>query len=118
LHQWKVGSDAEIGAHAIHGKVVGVGALAIDAELVIIVKRVLRRERTARNFAPELARRLESEWTLAPTVEEEFTENAIKDDLLRMMFSCCHPRLSEEGQVALMLNILCSFSVHEIAGHS
>src|SRR5262249_11997384 len=33
---------------------------------------VLRRERTARTFAPELTRQLESEWTLAPTVEEEF----------------------------------------------
>jgi predicted RNA polymerase sigma factor len=30
---------------------------------------VLRRERTARTFAPELGRLLESEWTLAPTVE-------------------------------------------------
>src|SRR5580692_8716242 len=31
---------------------------------------VLRRERTARTYAPELGRMLESEWTLAPTVEE------------------------------------------------
>src|SRR5471032_589064 len=31
---------------------------------------VLRRERTARTFAPELGRLLESEWTLAPVVEE------------------------------------------------
>ncbi len=33
-----------------------------------------------------------------------------------MMFSCCHPRLPEEGQVALVLHILCGFSVDEIAG--
>jgi RNA polymerase sigma-70 factor (ECF subfamily) len=33
---------------------------------------VLRRERTARKFAPELEWKLESEWTLAPTVEEVF----------------------------------------------
>src|ERR1700740_2583511 len=76
---------------------------------------VLRRQRTARNFAPELGRFLESEWTLAPVVEELFTANAIKDDLLRMMFSCCQPRLPEEAQVALILNILCGFSVNEIA---
>lgn len=31
------------------------------------------------------------------------------------MFSCCHPRLREEAQVALVLNILCGFSVDEIA---
>src|SRR6202023_2229882 len=54
---------------------------------------VLRRERTARTFAPELGRLLESEWTLAPTVEELFGANEIQDDLLRMMFTCCHPRL-------------------------
>jgi RNA polymerase sigma-70 factor (ECF subfamily) len=76
---------------------------------------VLRRERTARTFAPELGRLLDSEWTLAPTVEEQFEPNAIKDDQLRMMFSCCHPRLTEEAQVALILHILCGFSVDEIA---
>jgi predicted RNA polymerase sigma factor len=62
---------------------------------------VLRRERTARTFGPELGRLLESEWTVTPVVEELFGANLIKDDQLRMMFSCCHPRLAEEGQVAL-----------------
>jgi RNA polymerase sigma factor (sigma-70 family) len=76
---------------------------------------VLRRERTARTFAPELGRLLESEWTLAPAVAESFAPQAIKDDQLRMMFSCCHPRLPEEAQVALMLHILCGFSVNEVA---
>jgi RNA polymerase sigma factor (sigma-70 family) len=75
----------------------------------------LRRERTARTFAHELGRLVESEWTLAPVIEEAFGPNAIEDDLLRMMFSCCHPHLAEEAQVALMLNILCGFSVDEIA---
>src|SRR6476646_1675668 len=77
---------------------------------------VLRRERTARTFAPELGRLLESEWTLVPTVDELFGPLAVKDDLLRMMFSCCTPRLAEEAQVALVLHILCGFGVSEIAG--
>jgi RNA polymerase sigma factor (sigma-70 family) len=76
---------------------------------------VLRRERTACTFAPELGRLLESEWTLAPAVEEIFTPQGISDDQLRMMFSCCHPRLPEEAQVALVLHILCGFSVDEVA---
>lgn len=76
---------------------------------------VLRRERTARTFAPELGRLLESEWTAAPTVEELFEPNAISDGELRMMFSCCHPRLPEEAQVALVLHMLCGFGVVEIA---
>src|SRR5262249_27835238 len=77
---------------------------------------VLRRERTARTCAPELGRLLPSEETLAAVIEDLFGPNAIKDDLLRMMFSCCHPRLPEEAQVALVLHILCGFSVDEIAG--
>jgi predicted RNA polymerase sigma factor len=76
---------------------------------------VLRRQRTARTFAPELGRLLESEWTIAPVVEEAFAAPAIRDEQLRMMFSCCHPRLAEPVQVALVLNILCGFGAGEIA---
>ncbi len=76
---------------------------------------IVRRERTARTFASEFARVLESEWTLLPTVEEAFADSTIQDEQLRMMFSCCHPRLSEDSQVALVLNILCGFGAGEIA---
>lgn len=76
---------------------------------------ILRRERTARKFAPDLGRLLESEWTLAPTVAEIFQPHVIKDDQLRMMFSCCQPRLAEAVQVTLILKLLCGFSVGEIA---
>jgi RNA polymerase sigma-70 factor (ECF subfamily) len=76
---------------------------------------VLRRERTARTFAPEVGRYIESEWTLVPRLQELFSEHEIQDDLLRMMFSCCHPQLPEEAQVALILHILCGFSIDEVA---
>ena len=75
----------------------------------------MRKQRTARTFAPELSRYLQSEWTLAPAINEMFGENVVKDDSLRMMISCCQPALVEEAQVALILNILCGFSVNEIA---
>jgi len=76
---------------------------------------VLRRERTARTFAPEMGRLLETEWTLSPAVNEAFEVHTIRDEQLRMMFSCCHPSLAEEVQLALILNILCGFSAGEIA---
>src|SRR6266567_3330830 len=76
---------------------------------------VLRREKTTQTYEPELTRLLQSEWTLTPVVEEMFTENAIKDDQLRMMFSCCHPRLPEDAQVMLILHILCGFGIDEVA---
>ena len=77
---------------------------------------VLRRERTARTFAPELGRLLDTEWTLSPAVNEAFQVHTIRDEQLRMMFTCCHPRLSEDVQTALVLNILCGFGAAEIAG--
>ena len=76
---------------------------------------MMRRERTVRTYEPELTRWMRSVWTLAPVVEEMFRDAAIKDDQLRMMFSCCYPRLAEEAQVMLILNILCGFGTDEVA---
>ncbi len=75
----------------------------------------IRRERTAVSFAPELSRHLESEWTLAPAIDAAFEAASIRDGQLRMMFSCCHPKLPEPVQLALILNILCGFGAPEIA---
>ena len=76
---------------------------------------LVRKERTARSFAPELSRVLASEWTLAPAVEEAFAGQTIRDEQLRMMCSCCDPRVTEDVQVALVLNILCGFGASEVA---
>jgi RNA polymerase sigma factor (sigma-70 family) len=77
---------------------------------------LLRRERTARRLASELDHYVQSGWTLAPLGEDIFGADIVKDDLLRMMFSCCDPRLSQESQIALILNILCGFGIAEVAG--
>jgi RNA polymerase sigma-70 factor (ECF subfamily) len=76
---------------------------------------LLRRDRTARACEPEINRMLQSEWMLAPAFDELFNESSVKDDELRLMFSCCHPRLPVQAQIALILNILCGFSVNEIS---
>ncbi|WP_164674845.1 RNA polymerase sigma factor [Flagellimonas maritima] len=46
---------------------------------------------------------------------EFFSEQGISDDQLRMMFMCCHPSISKDSQIALMLKTLCGFSIGEIA---
>jgi RNA polymerase sigma-70 factor (ECF subfamily) len=74
----------------------------------------LRREKTAQRFEPELQAEIESEWTLAPTVEEAFSAG-LNDAQLRMMFSCVHPELARETQVALILHLLCGFGIDETA---
>src|SRR5690242_7156143 len=76
---------------------------------------IIRRQQTAQTFAPEVARLLDTEWTRATIVEEAFGAHVIRDEQLRMMFSCCHPSLPEHVQVALVLNILCGFGAPEIA---
>lgn len=76
---------------------------------------VIRRERTARRFSPELTRLLETEWTAAAVVDEAFSGDVVLGEQLRMMFSCCHPDLAEPAQIALILNILCGFGAAEIA---
>jgi len=45
----------------------------------------------------------------------QFSEEIILDEQLKMMFACCHPSISENSQIALILKILCGFSISEIA---
>lgn len=77
---------------------------------------VLRGQKNAARFAPDLAYLLGSEWTLTPTVADLFEPGAVQDGELRMMFSCCTPRLPEDGQVALILSVLSAMNAREVAG--
>ena len=77
----------------------------------------LRRERTARRFAPEIGRRTDAEGAdSAPGSALAHLPPALRDDELRMMFSCCHPDVPEDAQIALVLSLLGGFSAHEVAG--
>jgi RNA polymerase sigma-70 factor (ECF subfamily) len=76
---------------------------------------LLRGESTAKRLAPDVTRHIESEEAVRADLESLTTGPAVTVDQLRMMFSCCHPRLSEASQVALILQILCGFGVSEIA---
>jgi RNA polymerase sigma-70 factor (ECF subfamily) len=50
------------------------------------------------------------------TVEEPgYDTNEIPDDRLRLIFTCCHPALAAESQVALTLRTLCGLETEEIA---
>lgn len=48
-------------------------------------------------------------------LEQVFLENEIGDSQLRMIFTCCHPSLNTESQIALTLKTLCGFGVREVA---
>jgi RNA polymerase sigma-70 factor, ECF subfamily len=50
------------------------------------------------------------------TVEEpDYDTSEIPDDRLRLIFTCCHPALAAESQVALTLRTLCGLETEEIA---
>ncbi len=50
------------------------------------------------------------------TIEEaDYDARQIPDDRLRLIFTCCHPALALEAQVALTLRTLCGFETDEIA---
>jgi RNA polymerase sigma-70 factor, ECF subfamily len=51
----------------------------------------------------------------APLVGEEIDDEEIEDDRLRLIFTCCHPALPPEGQVALTLREICGLTTEEIA---
>lgn len=47
--------------------------------------------------------------------EPDYDTNEIPDDRLRLIFTCCHPGLAAESQVALTLRTLCGLETEEIA---
>ena len=52
----------------------------------------------------------------AVTVEPlEWDEQSVEDDRLRLIFTCCHPALSPDGQLALTLREVCGLTTEEIA---
>jgi RNA polymerase sigma-70 factor (ECF subfamily) len=71
----------------------------------------LRRESRGRELLDELA-------LLTPTDDDPATpkdEGPVHDDRLRLIFTCCHPGLSTEAQVALTLRLLGGLSTREVA---
>jgi RNA polymerase sigma-70 factor, ECF subfamily len=67
----------------------------------------LRRDRTR----TEKTRRLE----VPETVEDEVDETTIPDERLELIFTCCHPALALDAQVALTLRTLGGLKTEEIA---
>ena len=74
----------------------------------------LRRDRTRTDKQAELTYEVNR---LQPYVEPELVEDAVEytDERLRLIFTCCHPSLSREAQVALTLRTLGGLTTTEIA---
>jgi RNA polymerase sigma-70 factor, ECF subfamily len=75
---------------------------------------------TARNHARDAARHHRVVTTKAPLLVEDDimqpdTLESVSDDELRLIFTCCHPALTLETQVALTLKVVAGLTTDEIA---
>src|ERR1044072_1350601 len=70
---------------------------------------VIRRRQRFNAAKSDLALQLEAR------VKEAPQEDEMEDDRLRLIFTCCHPALPSEGQVALTLREVCGLTTEEIA---
>ena len=76
----------------------------------------LRRDRTLRSKLPLLIVPEEApEPAQGPGAGNGDGSDEIADDRLRLIFTCCHPALAREAQVALTLRLVCGLSTAEIA---
>jgi RNA polymerase sigma-70 factor (ECF subfamily) len=73
-----------------------------------------RRERTRREKQTLLEQEIALEATEEPELPEALSRE-IPDDRLRLIFTCCHPALNREAQIALTLRTLGGLSTGEIA---
>ena len=72
--------------------------------------RAIDRIRRERTYAEKVAR-----LDVPEAVEDELEETAIPDERLELLFTCCHPALALDAQVALTLRTLGGLTTDEIA---
>ena len=72
-------------------------------------------DRLRRRARFEAALELNSPVVEPSQLDPEYEPDAIQDDRLRLIFTCCHPALAPEAQVALTLRTLCGLQTDEIA---
>ncbi|HUD65614.1 MAG TPA: RNA polymerase sigma factor [Candidatus Sulfotelmatobacter sp.] len=75
------------------------------------MRRRARLDGTQKDFALYTEARINE----ASLHNEEIDDEEIEDDRLRLIFTCCHPALPPEGQVALTLREICGLTSEEIA---
>jgi RNA polymerase sigma-70 factor (ECF subfamily) len=76
---------------------------------------VIRRRARFNGAQRDLVAHMESRVQDAPGGNAETGDEEIEDDRLRLIFTCCHPALPPEGQLALTLREICGLTTEEIA---
>jgi len=79
------------------------------------IDRIRRRARFDGEAQGDFALYTEARSNEAAVLDEKVDDEEIEDDRLRLIFTCCHPALPPEGQVALTLREICGLTTEEIA---
>ena len=75
----------------------------------------LRRSRMLVQKHEEITRELEWQQQRLGEAMDQALDQVIDDDVLRLIFTACHPVLAMEGRIALTLRLICGLSTAEIA---
>src|SRR5437867_9293991 len=75
----------------------------------------LRRKKLLERKHEELGRELEAQQEMAVPDLDAALDDDVGDDLLRLVFTACHPVLSTEARVALTIRLLAGLTTEEIA---
>jgi len=75
----------------------------------------MRRRARFNGAQRDLIAHIQSRVNDAPSGNEEIEDEEIEDDRLRLIFTCCHPALPPEAQIALTLREVCGLTTEEIA---
>lgn len=87
-------------------------------------RRAMDAVRRAQTFRSKLPLLIEPEASVTgesdtamdePALESEEPEDVVPDERLRLIFTCCHPALAQEAQVALTLRLVCGVTTPDIA---
>ncbi len=98
-------------AWPVEGVPANPGAWLVSTGRFKTIDAIRRRARFDASLG-ELARRIEA--AAPPAFAEPGGEN-VDDDRLRLIFTCCHPALAPDAQIALTLRTVCGLTTEEIA---
>ena len=83
--------------------------------LTVARRRAIDRIRRSATARDEKAQRILLSQLEDATASEGDADQPIADERLRLIFTCCHPALAQEAQVALTLRTLCGLTTPQIA---
>ena len=75
----------------------------------------VRRRIAFRGKQQELSRQIELAAPAAPDADDAGDDATLDDDMLRLIFTCCHPAFAMEVQVALTLRTVCGLTTLQVA---